>query len=1541
MASEKRYTIFTELKNADKAKRDADLLDQSFVKLGGDVVKTGSSTQQATLQFQKLSQSQSTLAPSMKAVNTEITAQGTSLPKTVTATTNLNTAVATQKKNYDSLKPSQEAFNKNLGTMDQGLVKVTGSEKALTAPMREINTQLATQAQALPKTVTATNNMSGALSGMQKSYASVRGPADLYNKSLTTMEKTQTGMGSKIKSFGSNFGQLSTNMATLGGTVLNTKRQFDDLSDTQIKVDKTALKVSKTEEAVKAAQEKLNEAIKKSGANSAEAQKAQLDLNQANEAATLAVTMHGEALEDQGRAYENFWQGIVPTVTSAAGTIMSTVQTITGGKGLGGIKTAISGLSGLKLGSLTSLFSDVATGAPGAIRGILGIGTASGTAAVGVGGLKAALSGAAFALTTLVGIPLGGIFAGTELGKAFPKEFAPQVALLRLEYLKLAELLGATPEQVKGINDALNTLNKTFGMQTVTIGETTTATAAQNKATREASTYTLEHAEKTKEVTDAENAYNKALKDPALRSHQTEIAKAAQKTLDKAKADLDAAKAQSVSTAQLHEYGNTIAVLDPKTGQYTESLKATSEVTEEASGFTQDLAFTTKTLQQQIDNAASGTKTYTNLEDLKAQAIQNSIKAEQDQHDSMVAINLVRATSNQKLVAEHDALLASAIGYGHTADELKGLIETQGQGNQTIEQMNEKLRNLVKTDEDFHQSILDMKNSTSMFDSSITALNNSFDDGQGKFKNFINTTTEGSEEQKVYRDMLVKSATETYGIADATSMSTEELEKQIKAVIDSRNGLVDYNAKAEEFHQKILDMGTGVSMFVTGIKATNNSFTEGQGKFKDFINSTIKGAEVEKVYHDELVKAATETYHIAGATEMSTQELEDHIKKVIENKNALTDLQVVQKVHLDTITKEHDALVEDAIALGLTADQVQGLVNVEGKNADQIENINDLLVDQIEKYGKVDTTIFNITRTMDRLKTSMSFAIDQAESHRTALVDEARAAGVGEDVLSRFIDTRGQDADAINDENVVLRQLIIGRMQDTQAVIKQANSYDNLLTNQQEGVKAANDWYLGLIKSRDAGAAEEEQIRALANALGVDYNTAITAGIDNLKEFIEWNTDAEGAIKKVGDAVKTQLGKAFSIIDVDTWKEAKKKIKEFLKDIDLGKGSEKRIKLQLEADFKAKQFIDKAQKELLGITLEIKAGIPEGALDADIDRVIGEMKKALAKGADVQPFIDLLERIKGSESSAAAFTASMKTLTGINAQDILSDPQKFLETLKNLTPEQLNSLSTVATGITSSGTAASGAAEPLNKFQQEIKDIQDLNKVMNTHYIEGLNAMGNKTEEFRNFVGSRMKAVKDQVVSNLQEMNQKMNTHFIAGLNAAGNKSGEFYRVVKSNMDNTRLAIDKVTGAITTLKTQMDKLDGTKATVTVVHETVNTTVNRRHGGSHLYTGDGYQHGGAFINYYDTYFKGAHISEYNKPELVTVTPLSNPNILDDKRITVKTESQGTNFENMTRRIVNALENNSVFGHINANLFLNGQQVYNAMRPFQLRRLTTQL
>ena len=223
------------------------------------------------------------------------------------------------------------------------------------------------------------------------------GPLNTVSSTVDKVSKSSTSLGSKLANAGKQFAGTITSVAALGGSIVNLNRQYQDLGDTQIKVDRTQLKVSKTAEAVRVAQDKLNKLTSTGVKSGAAYEKALLDVKQAQEAATLAVTMNGEALEDQQRAYENFFMGLAPTILTAGSTITSMFKEIGGEKGIGGLVSKLKGLGGLGggiggLGGLTSVLGPLAIAAGAAAVAMLAYNRAMEKAAAGKKELELAKS---------------------------------------------------------------------------------------------------------------------------------------------------------------------------------------------------------------------------------------------------------------------------------------------------------------------------------------------------------------------------------------------------------------------------------------------------------------------------------------------------------------------------------------------------------------------------------------------------------------------------------------------------------------------------------------------------------------------------------------------------------------------------------------------------------------------------------------------------------------------------------------------------------------------------------------------------------------------------------------------------------------------------------------------------------------------------------------------------------------------------------------------------------------------------------------------
>jgi len=198
------------------------------------------------------------------------------------------------------------------------------------------------------------------LQGIDKKFAELNTKVNSFKTSLDRQSQTLESTRQKFTSFGTAIGTNLTSLSTLSLSVVNFQRTLADLEDTQILVDRAALKVSRTQEAQSKAQDKVNQLTKDGMKGTAEYEQALNDLTQAEDAAKLAVTMHGEALEDQQRAYQDFYMSFIPTAISSVSTLATVLGSI---KGMG-----VGSFSGLK-GIFTSILGG-ATSATGAVKGL-------------------------------------------------------------------------------------------------------------------------------------------------------------------------------------------------------------------------------------------------------------------------------------------------------------------------------------------------------------------------------------------------------------------------------------------------------------------------------------------------------------------------------------------------------------------------------------------------------------------------------------------------------------------------------------------------------------------------------------------------------------------------------------------------------------------------------------------------------------------------------------------------------------------------------------------------------------------------------------------------------------------------------------------------------------------------------------------------------------------------------------------------------------------------------------------------------------------
>jgi hypothetical protein len=317
-------------------------------------------------------------------------------------------------------------------------------------------------------TLKGTSNMqdiSTSLRAIGTEAKTAGGPLNQLTKSMDQTSKSSQTFGQRLKSFGSNFGQLSASVGSLGGSLVGLTRQYQDLGDSQIRVDRVTLKLSKSQEAARAAHAKLNQLQAKGITSGAQYEQALLDVKQAEEQVKIQTQLLTEAQEDHQRAQEDFWIGLVPTITSAAGTIMGVLQNLMGKKGFGGVADAV--------GNATAAITGGGIGGKGGGKG--------------GGGLMSALG-----LLGRVGGPIALVGGGLAGAGAIQQTAGPefQKGAQKMGAFELAQLskIGVSRDNIMKLRGAIESFNSIFGLTTATVEDVDAALAKLNGTTEKSTT---------------------------------------------------------------------------------------------------------------------------------------------------------------------------------------------------------------------------------------------------------------------------------------------------------------------------------------------------------------------------------------------------------------------------------------------------------------------------------------------------------------------------------------------------------------------------------------------------------------------------------------------------------------------------------------------------------------------------------------------------------------------------------------------------------------------------------------------------------------------------------------------------------------------------------------------------------------------------------------------------------------------------------------------------------------------------------------------
>jgi hypothetical protein len=238
-----------------------------------------------------------------------------------------------------------------------------------------------------------------------------------------------------------------------------------------------------------------------------------------------------------------------------------------------------------------------------------------------------------------------------------------------------------------------------------------------------------------------------------------------------------------------------------------------------------------------------------------------------------------------------------------------------------------------------------------------------------------------------------------------------------------------------------------------------------------------------------------------------------------------------------------------------------------------------------------------------------------------------------------------------------------------------------------------------------------------------------------------------------------------------------------------------------------------------------------------------------------------------SQNAMVAFTsmfaANMATLIAALGAHITTINTYFATTI----PTAMTTAQTAVTAATTAmGTAVLTFRNNVNitatAATTAFGKIKSQAATMATGVTGSFNTTGTSALTFRNNI--------EQVASDFESAMSEMTSHVES-----------FADAFSSAMDTLIQSANDAQQAVEDLQSAIDNLKD---------KTVTVTVNYKRTGI-----SSFQHGGAFIADRPMNFAGAHMGEHHKPELVTVTPLTNPNKISEKSIDMSRFATATSMQ----------------------------------------------
>ena len=671
------------------------------------------------------------------------------------------------------------------------------------------------------------------LKTVQQNMTQLTGPTTMLGKNVATLNQQFTAGVKPIQAQGNALTNLQTNLdantkstklslTTLKNHVLGMGQavagavglatSFNDLTGAQIRNDKAQVAAAASANKVGDIQKKLAATAKKFGENSKEAAAVQADLKIAMDRAKVAGDRAAFTQDKLGDTYANFAANIIPSAIFAVTGFTDVLQ------GMGVKMSSVIGI----FSKLKGAFSFGGGGGISSLTSLLGpLGIAAGAAALAIGLYENAVTKAAAA------------------NKEFDLAKKAKTLADELEHIKKA----GDELKIKGPNTVLDFLLHALGG-----GAPGVANLAVDQLTK-IKEKTAELGAESANLAAARERLNKALANPALKSHQTDVANAAKSELAAAQANVkrleaiektipaeqklsstlnqekianDAAASSGIAHAAMLQRlkeqflgtaeGTNVFVKSVVDAQKAANLKEFDVLLSHGfvpppldqkvwhstlAGATDDigkLAAQTKNFGTTDTEVSDVVKEQTDImlkdQDVVSQRTKDWIK----QTDALNSYNVVAQAQKQTLTDEHDALMKSAIAMGATGEQLKGLTDLRNKSTADLTQENKQLQTLNLNLAALPPTYKQVSDAT--YQGTLAA------------EQFINTGKLGVVQQNAYRKVLLDYVTSHHLAADATSLTTDKLGLLTLASegnADAIKTLADEAKKAAEEFQKLAD----------------------------------------------------------------------------------------------------------------------------------------------------------------------------------------------------------------------------------------------------------------------------------------------------------------------------------------------------------------------------------------------------------------------------------------------------------------------------------------------------------------------------------------------------------------------------------------------------------------------------------------------------------------------------------------------------------------------------------------------------------------